>query len=130
MYKYFLLFFLLILFQSCSKDVEKNSVINEKSLYLQVRESYLEGIKSLEQGDVLFAARKFNEVEILFPQSDLAPKSLLLAAYSYYIKDYYEDSIEELERFLKVYPKQVYSHFFKTSYIFFTVHNYQDRNRI
>ena len=53
----------------------------------------------------MFAARKFNEVEILYPQSDLAPKSALMAAYSYYIQDYYEDCIMELDRFLKIYPK-------------------------
>ena len=94
-----------LMFISCTKDVDKTSVINQKSLDLQVKEAYLEGVKALEEGDVLFAARKFNEVEILFPQSDLAPKSLLMSAYSYYVQDYYDDSIEELERFLKVYPK-------------------------
>ena len=105
MNKCFLLFFVLILFLSCSKDVEKESVLKQKSLDLQIREAYSEGLESLEQGDVLFAARKFNEVEILYPQSDLAPKSALMAAYSYYIQDYYEDCIMELDRFLKVYPK-------------------------
>ena len=99
------LFLILILFVSCSKEQKKISVINEKSLDLQVREAYLEGLSALEEGDVLFAARKFNEVEILYPQSDLAPKSSLMAAYSYYIQDYYEDCIMELDRFLKVYPK-------------------------
>ena len=105
MNKCFLLFFALILFVSCSKDVEKKSVIKQKSLDLQIREAYSEGLDALEQGDVLFAARKFNEVEILYPQSDLAPKSALMAAYSYYIQDYYEDCIMELDRFLKIYPK-------------------------
>ena len=105
MNKCFLLFFVLILFVSCSKNVEKESVLKEKSLDLQIREAYLEGLEALEQGDVLFAARKFNEVEILYPQSDLAPKSALMAAYSYYIQDYYEDCIMELDRFLKIYPK-------------------------
>ena len=104
MNKYFFLFFVLILFASCSKDVEKESVLKQKSLDLQIREAYSEGLDALEQGDVLFAARKFNEVEILYPQSDLAPKSALMAAYSYYIQDYYSDAVAELERFLKIYP--------------------------
>ena len=90
---------------SCSKDSVKKSVINEKSLDLQVIESYDEGIKSLEGGDVLYAAKKFNEAEILFPQSEWAPRSALMAAYSYYIQDYYGDTIAELERFIRVYPK-------------------------
>ena len=68
-------------------------------------EAYKEGKDSLERGDVLFAAKKFNEAEILFPQSDWAPKSALMAAYSYYIQDYYGDAIAELRRFIRVYPK-------------------------
>ena len=62
-------------------------------------------MKALEGGDVLFAAKKFNEAEILFPQSETAPKSALMAAYSYYIQDYYGDAIAELIRFKKIYPK-------------------------
>ena len=104
MIKFFFLFFILSFNISCSKDIVKKSVINEKSLDLQVLEAYEEGVKSLEYGDVLFAAKKFNEAEILFPQSDWAPKSALMAAYSYYIQDYYEDAIAELIRFTKVYP--------------------------
>jgi len=90
---------------SCSKEVKQESLIKEKSLDLQVREVYEEGMQSLEEGDIFFAAKKFNEAEILFPQSAWAPKSALMAAYSYYSQDYYGDSIAELERFLKVYPK-------------------------
>ena len=99
---YFLLF--LLIFVSCTKKNIENSVIKEKSLELQVLEVYDIGKDALESGDVLYAAKKFNEVETLFPQSDLAPKSALMAAYSYYIQDYYGDTIAELERFLKVYP--------------------------
>ena len=69
-----LLFFML--HASCTKDIEKSSKLKEKSLDLQVKEVYMEGVKSLEEGDVLFAAKKFNEVEILYPQSDLAPRLL------------------------------------------------------
>ena len=96
---------LLILFLfSCSKENIKQSVITEKDLDLQVLEAYKEGMDSLNEGDVLFAAKKFNEVEILYPQSEWAPKSALMAAYSYYIQDYYSDSILELKRFIKIYP--------------------------
>ena len=104
-FKLFYLLLLIVIFASCSKDIKKKSVINEKSLDLQVIESYDEGIKSLEGGDVLYAAKKFNEAEILFPQSEWAPRSALMAAYSYYIQDYYGDTIAELERFIRVYPK-------------------------
>ena len=88
---------------SCSKDEKKISTINEKSLDLQVLEAYEEGMRALEDGDVIFAAKKFNEAEILFPQSEWAPKSSLMAAYAYYLQDYYGDAIAELERFVRVY---------------------------
>ena len=101
-------YFLIILFifiVSCSKDTNKvKDQLNEKSLDLQVLETYETGMKALEEGDVLFAAKKFNEVEMLFPQSEWAPKSALMAAYSYYVQDYYGDSIAELERFIRLYP--------------------------
>ena len=97
-------FIILILFGSCSKDVSKETLIKEKSLELQVEEAYKEGMEALNNGDVIFAAKKFNEAEILFPQANSAPQSALMAAYSYYTQDYYGDAIAELKRFLKVYP--------------------------
>ncbi len=98
-----LLIFLIL--ASCTKKEFKKSIIKEKSLDLQVFEAYKEGVGALEGGDVLFAAKKFNEAEILFPQSEWAPKSALMAAYSYYIQDYYGDAIAELKRFERIYPK-------------------------
>ena len=103
--KFYSFFLIIALCISCSKEVVNKSVIIEKSLELQVMEAYEEGKKSLEKGDVLYAAKKFNEAEILFPQSIWAPKSALMAAFSYYKKDYYGDSISELNRFINVYPK-------------------------
>ena len=103
--KILLFFVFMLIFTSCSKDEVKRSVLKEKSLNLQVLQAYQEGKDSLEAGDPLFAATKFNEAELLFPQSEWAPKSALMAAYSYYLYDYLKDGIAELDRFLKVYPK-------------------------
>ena len=103
-FKIFSLLIILTLFISCSKETIKKSVINEKGLNEQVLEAYEEGMNSLKKGDVIYAAKKFNEAEILFPQSKWAPKSALMAAYSYYSQDYYDDAIAELERFVRVYP--------------------------
>ena len=104
MNKFFLFIAFFAILISCSKEEIKESIIKEKSLDLQVLEAYQEGVKSLETGDVLFAAKKFNEAETLFPQSEWAPKSALMAAYAYYTQDYYLDTIAELERFIRVYP--------------------------
>tara|TARA_Y100000591_G_scaffold281421_1_gene261200 strand:- start:238 stop:1086 length:849 start_codon:yes stop_codon:yes gene_type:complete len=102
--KILLLLIFLVSFNSCSKEPIQKSIIKEKSLELQVLEAYNEGMDALNDGDVLFAAKKFNEAEILFPQASSAPQSALMAAYSYYTQDYYGDAIAELKRFLKVYP--------------------------
>ena len=104
MFKFFVFFFVLVFFVSCSKETIKKSTIKEKSLELQVQEAYKEGMEALDSGDVLYAAKKFNEAEILFPQANSAPQSAVMAAYSYYTQDYYGDAIAELQRFLKVYP--------------------------
>tara|TARA_X000000368_G_scaffold407635_1_gene387301 strand:+ start:52 stop:894 length:843 start_codon:yes stop_codon:yes gene_type:complete len=103
--KFLLLLFSILIFASCSKDEARKSIIKEKSLELQVLESYQKGIDYLKDGDALYAAAKFNEAELLFPQSEWAPKSALMAAYAYYSQDYLKDAVAELDRFLKVYPK-------------------------
>ena len=98
------IFIISILIYSCSKNETKKSTITQKSLDLQILEAYQEGMKNLKEGDVIFAAKKFNEVETMFPQSIWAPKSSLMAAYSYYVQDYYSEAIAELVRFKRVYP--------------------------
>ena len=103
--KFFLLLIIIFFCISCSKEIAKKSVIVEKDLNLQVLETYKEGLGALEKGDVLFAAKKFNEAEILFPQSDWAPRSSLMAAYAYYTQDYYGDAIAEISRYIRVYPQ-------------------------
>ena len=101
---YFYFFLIVLLCFSCSKkDIEK-STIQEVNLEAQMIEAYKEGLKELEAGDVIYAAKKFNEAEILFPQSEYAPKSALMAAYSYYTQNYYGDAMAELNRFIRVYP--------------------------
>ena len=115
--KYFVNILIILIFlflNSCSNDKKKIDIIEEEDIELQMIDSYKEGIKALEEGDVLFAAKKFNEAELVYPQSDWAPKSALMSAYSYYIQDYYGDAVFELDRFIKTYPKDLrlsYAHF-------------------
>ena len=99
------IFIILLLCTSCSKKVIEKSTIKETNLEFQMIEAYQEGMKELERGDAIFAAKKFNEAEILFPQSEVAPRAALMAAYAYYSQNYYSDAIAELDRFSRVYPK-------------------------
>ena len=64
----------------------------------------MDGYEAFLDKDTLFAAKKFNEAELIFPQSDWAPIAALMTAYVYYSDDYYSDAIYHLERYLKVYP--------------------------
>ena len=95
----------LLLFLSCAKKEEKVEIIIDDVIESQMLESYKKGLEALEEGDALYAAKHFNDAELLFPQSDWAPKSLLMAAYAFYSKDYFVDAIAELERFIKTYPQ-------------------------
>ena len=108
-----LLFILAILLVSCSKE-KKISVIEEENIEAQMIEAFKEGYDELNKGEVIFAAKKFNEAELLYPQSDWAPKAALMAAYAYYSQSYYGDTIFEIERYLKTYPNHNnidYAHF-------------------
>ncbi len=100
---FLLIFFITFALVSCSKKEEKISLIKENNLEMQMIEAYNEGLKEFNKGDIFFAAKKFNEVELLYPQSIWAPRSTLMAAYSYYSQLYFTDAILELERFLDKY---------------------------
>ena len=104
MHKFFLILIIIVFF-GCGKDKENKLIIKEQNLETQMVRAYKEGLNFLDKNDGLSAAKKFNEAELLFPQSEWAPKSALMAAYSYYAYNYYGDSIYELEQFIKKYPK-------------------------
>ena len=112
--KIFLIFFLISFsVTNCTKS-EKTSLIVEEDAESQMIRAFKEGYEEFEAGDALFAAKKFNEAELLFPQSSWAPKAALMAAYVYYAQDYYFDAEAELKRFIKTYPKNSnisYAHF-------------------
>ncbi len=95
--------FILFCLISCAEKKEKVSIIKEDNLEMQMIEAYNDGLKEFNKGDIFFAVKKFNEVELLYPQSLWAPRSTLMAAYAYYSQLYYSDAIYELERFLDKY---------------------------
>lgn len=99
---YIIIFFLFI--TSCSKSDQKVVVIKEQNQELEMISAYNDGYKALNENDPYYAAKKFLEAEILYPQSEWAAKSALMASYSYYLQNYYSEAILNLERFLKTYP--------------------------
>lgn len=104
---YFLKFILIIsivFISACQNNDEKISIIEERDLDLQMIDAYNEGLNLLDDNYPLKAAEKFNEAELLYPQSLWAPRSSLMSAYSFYYGSYYVDAIEELNRFKEIYP--------------------------
>ena len=113
-HKFLLNIIIILCLFSCSEKEEKVSLIKEDILELQMIEAYKEGLKEFNNGDIFFAAKKFNEVELLYPQSIWAPRSTLMAAYAYYSQLYFTDAIIELERFLvkyKNHPNTDYAYY-------------------
>ena len=104
----------IFLLNSCSKNAEDVKFIKETSQNEEIISAYNKGMSLIETGDYFAASKKFLEVEILLPQSQWAPKSVLMASYSYYLQNYYSLAIENLNRYFKTYPKDknmAYAHY-------------------
>jgi outer membrane protein assembly factor BamD len=95
----------ILILNSCSKKSEEISLIKEINQEDEMIQAYKEGVKALEENDTFFATKKFLEAELLYPQSDWASKSSLMASYAFYADGNYADALYNLERFLKTYPR-------------------------
>ena len=116
MYKFKIIsiIFSLIFFYSCSKENKNIKLIKETDQKIEMISAYEEGMELIDFGDYYAASKKFLEAEILFPQSQWAPKSVLMASYSYYLQNYYSLAIENIKRYFKTYPKDInkaYAHY-------------------
>ena len=108
---YFLLFVLIF---SCSKKEENITIFKEENLETQMIEVYNQAMEEFERGDVIYAGKKFSEAELLYPQSIWAPRAVLMSAYGYFSQGYYNDAINDLERFLikyKNHPQSDYAYY-------------------
>ncbi len=96
---------ILLTLSSCSKDkkISENYIDND-NLESEMVKAYNEGMEAFEKGDVLFASKKFNEAELLFPQSEWASRASLMSAYVVWTQQYHNKAINELKRFIKIYP--------------------------
>jgi outer membrane protein assembly factor BamD len=109
-----LILILLIIVNACSKQEIKTPTIKETKQDLEVITAYKEAYEAIDGGDPFFAAKKFLDAELLFPQSEWAPKSALMASYAFYLQNYYSEALENLRRYLKTYPtdkNHAYAHY-------------------
>ncbi|MEQ8347610.1 MAG: outer membrane protein assembly factor BamD [Sneathiellaceae bacterium] len=93
-----ILLFLALFIAGCSGD--------DQPLYVErpVEELYNGALNNLEQGNGEDAATRFDEVERQHPYSVWATKAQLMAAYSYYQSNRYDDAILAAERFISLHP--------------------------
>lgn len=112
--KTILIIFSLTFLYSCSKETKSVKLIKETDQKIEMISSYEKGMELVDIGDYFAASKKFLEAEILFPQSQWAPKSVLMASYSYYMQSYYSLAIENIKRYFQTYPKDInkaYAHY-------------------
>ena len=111
----FILLILIFILNGCTKkNIDEASIIKESSQELEMIESYKEAYQALNDGDPFFASKKFLEAELLYPQSNWAPKSALMASYAFYMQNYYFEAISNLDRFIDTYPNDkniIYAHY-------------------
>ena len=114
-FKYkFCFFIIIILTFSCSKKEDNITVLKEKNLETQMIEVYNQAFEEFEKGDVIYAAKKFSEVELLYPQSIWASRAVLMSAYGHFSQGYYSYAINDLERFFvkyKNHPQSDYAYY-------------------
>ena len=110
--KFALVITLFLLTLSCSGA--KKDVIYEPSSKLNPYDLYKEGIEAFEKNDYFFASKKFSEAELNFENIELAAKSAIMSSYSLYGINFYEDALQNLERYLRTYPADknvIYAHY-------------------
>ena len=103
--------FLVICLNSCSKDKD---LIYEPQQQTSPYDLYKEAFEAFEKNDFFFSSKKFSEAELNFKNVDLAAKASIMSSYSLYGMNFYDEALESLERYLKIYPSDqnvIYAHF-------------------
>ncbi len=112
MFQRLILFLTITIFLfSCSKE---DAVIYKPVEKTDPYVLYNEGLKAFEKNDFFFANKKFSEAELNFQSVELAAKSAIMSSFSLYGINFYEQALENLNRFLKTYPSDknvIYAHY-------------------
>ena len=89
---------------SCGGKNKEEVIISEPSDEEKSVKIYAEAVEALNKGDAFYAGKKFQEVEVLVPQSKWAAKASLMASYADYTRNAYSNAIFGLERHINNYP--------------------------
>ena len=98
--KIFLLIVSIVLLISCSKEKPDYQLKPKEDPYKVYKEAY----EAFEKGDYFFAQKKFSEVELSIEKVEVAAKAAIMASYSLYSINFYDEALENLNKYLKKYP--------------------------
>ena len=96
---------------SCSKNKE---VLFEPTSKLDPYTIYNEAMESFNKNDFYFANKKFTQAELNFKNVNSAAKAAIMSSFSLYSINFYDEAVENLNRFLKLYPADknvIYAHY-------------------
>lgn len=88
------------LLAGCSGDADKDTTYKERP----VEDLYNEAMNFLNDEDYQKAAKAFDEVERQHPYSVWATKAQLMAAFSLYQRNKFDEAIVALDRFIQLHP--------------------------
>tara|TARA_B100000963_G_scaffold111424_1_gene96994 strand:- start:4992 stop:5822 length:831 start_codon:yes stop_codon:yes gene_type:complete len=108
--KIFTVIIIALTLSACSKKEQIYLQEDKKDPY----EIYKEALQAFDKNDFFFASKKFSEAESEFKQVDFAAKAAIMSAFSLYGINFYDESLNNLERFIKTYPASknvIYAHY-------------------
>ena len=95
----------------CKKKRRSTDTTSKKVDPYQV---YSEGFEAFSKGDYFFANKKFSEAELNFETVEYAAKAAIMSSYALYGINFYDEALENLERYLRKYPADknvMYAHY-------------------
>ena len=108
--KIFFIILTTLLIYSCSKKEVEYTPKDKTDPYVL----YNEGLEAFARGDYFFAEKKFTEAELNFEIVEHAAKSAIMSSYALYGINFYNQALENLERYIRKYPADnnvVYAHY-------------------
>tara|TARA_Y100001970_G_scaffold98028_1_gene123250 strand:- start:16391 stop:17221 length:831 start_codon:yes stop_codon:yes gene_type:complete len=110
--KIIIIFIFIFINISCAKKKDEVEIQLQKKV--DPYQVYSEGFEAFSKGDYFYANKKFSEAELNFETVEYAAKSAIMSSYALYGINFYDESLENLERYLRKYPADknvMYAHY-------------------
>ena len=100
LFRFLSIFTIFLFFTSCSKDKPVYQPTEKIDPYVLYEEAYI----AFEKNNFFYANKKFLEAESSFENLDDAAKAAIMSCFSLYGINFYNEALDNLDRFLKTYP--------------------------